>query len=267
MEEKKNEIVKTFGDQLVDELDYSKSALPKDLNKMRFVQNALAVLNGSTDLSKCNRNSVMTGLMKGAYLGLDFANKECYLIPYGNEAQFQTSYIGEVKFTKKYATQKIKDIYAKVVRKGDDFKAEIIDGQPHIHFSPVPFNGEEIIGVFAVCLFENGTQIYEEMSTADVNAVRNNYSKVSNTKAWKNSWDEMAKKTVIRRLCKHIDTDFESIEARNAWEEGSGMEFTAQSSIDRTEVVNPFAKKEEEITEEPVIDVEATEIPMPEVFQ
>ena len=75
----------------------------------------------------------------------------------------------------------------------------------------MPFNGEEIIGAFAVVLYQDGGMSYETMSVADINSVRNNYSKASQSKAWKNSFDEMCKKTVLRRLCKHIETDFESV--------------------------------------------------------
>lgn len=35
----------------------------------------------------------------------------------------------------------------------------------------------------------------------------------------------MAKKTVLRRLCKHIELDFDSIEQGKVWEETSDMEF------------------------------------------
>lgn len=263
-EEKKNEIVKTFGDQLVDLLNQAKYALPKDFNQTRFVQNSLAVLNSNADLSKCNRLSLLTGLLKGAFLGLDFMNKEAYLIPYGNNANFQTSYLGEVKFVKKYSVQPIKDIYAKVVRKGDYFVEWIVGGKPSIEFKPIPFNGEEIVGAFAVCLFKDETMMYESMSIQEIQAVRNNYSKQPNGNTWKKSPEEMYKKVVIRRLTKHIPTDFESVEAHNAWEEGSGMEFTNTSSaIDKSEVVNAFAPKEEE----EVIDVEAEVIETPEVFK
>ena len=33
------------------------------------------------------------------------------------------------------------------------------------------------------------------------------------------------KKTVLRRLCKHIELDFDSIEQGKVWEEASDMEF------------------------------------------
>lgn len=237
-----NEVVVKFSQQLTDKLINVESALPKDFNRERFVQNCLAVMNETPQLAKISPAQTIQGLLKGAYLGLDFMNRECYLIPYGNSVQFQTDYKGEVKFTKKYSVRKIKDIYAKVVREGDEFTEEIVDGQPSIDFKPLPFNGGEIIGAFAVVLYQDGGMAYEAMSLSDINSVRNNYSKASQSKAWKNSFDEMCKKTVLRRLCKHIDTDFESVEAHSAWEDGSGMDFaTAVAPVnDREEVIDVF---------------------------
>lgn len=238
----KTQLQVNFSDMLSDKLVSVESALPKDFNRERFVQNALSVLNDKPELAKINKQQLVLGLIRGAYMGLDFAQNECYLIPYQNTVQFQYSYKGLNKFVKKYSIRKIKDIYAKLVRKGDDFEEKIVDGQPSLDFKPVPFNDEEIIGAFAVCLFEDGGMIYETMTTKEINDVRNNYSKASNSKAWKVSWGEQAKKTVLRRLCKHIETDFESTEALKSYEDGSDAEFgkPAPSEI----VADPFAEQE-----------------------
>ena len=237
-----NEVAIKFSEQLTDKLVNVETALPKDFNRERFVQNCLAVMNETPQLAKISPAQVIQGLCKGAYLGLDFMNRECYLIPYGNSVQFQTDYKGEVKFTKKYSVRKIRDIYAKVVREGDVFSEEIVNGQPTIDFKPMPFNGNDIIGAFAVVLYQDGGMAYETMSVADINGVRNNYSKASQSKAWKNSFDEMCKKTVLRRLCKHIETDFESVEAHSAWEDGSGMDFATPVAPvnDKEEVIDVF---------------------------
>lgn len=248
-----NEVQVNISQKLMDKLISVECALPKDFNKERFVQNCIAVLNENPQLASINLSHTIQGLLKGAYLGLDFLNKECYLIPYGQTVQFQTDYKGEAKFTKKYSIRPILDIYAKVVRDGDEFIEEIIDGRPSITFKPKTFNKAEIIGAFAVVLFKDGGLLYETMSAEDINAVRSNYAKASNSKAWKCSYDEMCKKTVIRRLSKHIETDFESIEARAAWEEGSGMEFKNKQVGDKSEVVDVFA----EITGEEVIEEDA----------
>lgn len=258
----KNEVAVSFSEMLSDKLEIVEQALPSDFNRTRFVQNALAVLNDNPALSKCNRNKIMTGLLKGAYLGLDFANKECYLIPYGDGVNFQTDYKGEIKFTKRYSIRPIQDIYSKIIREGDTFEEKIVDGHPSLNFTPLPLNEGKIMGAFAVCLFKDGGMQYEVMTTNDINNVRSNYSKASQSKAWKNSWDEMAKKTVLRRLCKHIECDFESIEARQTWEESSDSVVKQEKS---DEVIDVFAEKPENPLESPieetVEDAVYTEIP------
>jgi len=237
-----NEVAIKFSEKLTDKLISVESALPKEFNRERFVQNSLAVMNENPSLAKINPSQVIQGLCKAAFLGLDFMNHEAYLIPYGNTVSFQTSYRGEIKFVKRYSIRKIRDVYAKVVRQGDEFQEEIIDGHPSIDFKPLPFNDGDIIGAFAVVLFEDGGLMYETMSIKDINSVRNNYSKSIQSKAWKNSFDEMCKKTVLRRLCKHIETDFESVEAHSAWEDGSGMDFATSTAPvnDREEVIDVF---------------------------
>ena len=262
-----NEVAIKFSEQLTDKLISYESALPKNFNRERFVQNALTVMNEKPELAKINRAEVIQGLCKAAFLGLDFMNKECYLIPYGNSVQFQTDYKGEKKFVKNYSIRPIKDIYAKVVREGDFFEERILDGQPSVDFKPLPFNNSKIIGAFAVVLYMDGGMEYETMSTEDINSVRNNYSKASQSKAWKNSFDEMAKKTVLRRLCKHIETDFESVEARNTWDEASGMEFANGNSFERDNtVVDVFS--DSEVDEIKVTEVdEISEAPMPDCFE
>lgn len=259
-----NEVAVKFSEQLTDKLISYETALPKNFNRERFVQNCLTVMNEKPELAKINKAEVLQGLCKAAFLGLDFMNKECYLISYGNSVQFQTDYKGEKKFVKNYSIRPIKDIYAKVVREGDFFEERILDGQPSVDFKPLPFNNGDIIGAFAVVLYTDGGMEYETMSTKDINSVRNNYSKASQSKAWKYSFDEMAKKTVLRRLCKHIETDFESIEARNTWEEASGMEFTNNNSVERDDTVVDAFVDDIQVTE---IVEDIAEMPMPDAFK
>lgn len=253
MAEAKKEVM-SFSESLTNKLVSVEDALPKDFNKTRFVQNALTVINEKPELAKANPAQLQLGLLKGAYLGLDFLSKEAYLIPYGNKVNFQTDYKGEKKLVKKYAMRPIKDIYAKVVREGDLYENTIIDNEPHITFKPVPFSNKPIAGVFAVCQYEDGGLQIEEMSTEEINAVRNNYSKQKDGSVWKKSWDEMAKKTVLRRLCKHIEIDFESAQARQAWEDGSGMDFNKSNVVinNENDVVDVF--------DDVVADVEAVEV-------
>ena len=213
-------------DGLNSELMEHASALPQGFKKERFVLNALSVISDNAkSFSSINRQSIIMCLAKGAYLGLDFLNGECYAIPYGGVANFQSDYKGEIKLAKKYSRKKITDIYAKNVRKGDFFEEVIANGHQSINFKPQPFSIEEIIGTFAVVLYEDGSMIYDTMSVEEIEHTRNTYSKAKNSQAWKDSAGEMYKKTVLRRLLKLVDLEFDTKEQVEAFNEGSMMEF------------------------------------------
>lgn len=204
-------------------LEKKDQAIPKDLNQARFLENCMTVLIETRDIEKCDPGSVARTCLKGALLGLDFSRKECYAIPYAGKLNFQTDYKGEIKLAKKYSTQGIKDIYAKCVRQGDEFFSGIVEGKQVINFKPQAFNNGEIVGVFAVVLFNDGSMLYETMSVDQVNDVKNHYSKQANVGMWKHSWDQAAQKTVIRRLLKLVTLDFENPEQQKAFNEGGDM--------------------------------------------
>lgn len=197
------------------------AALPKDFNTTRFVQNCIALLNENKnlqDFAKANGTAqIKAGCMRAAYLGLDFMSKEAYLVTFGSQLNFMPSYTGKIKLAKKYSTRAVKDIYAKLVREGDDFTEEIINGEPSISFKAKPFNNGAIIGAFAVCLFEDGGMLYDTMSLADLENTRKK-SKQANGMAWKDFEGEMYKKTVLHRLTKQIELDFDSVEQREIFD-------------------------------------------------
>lgn len=224
---------------ITESLEKQIAALPTDLNKQRFIQNCMTVLqDGQSDFTKCQPASVVRTLLKGAFLGLDFFSGECYAIPYGEKCQFQTDYKGEIKLAKKYSSNPIKDIYAKIVREGDEFEEVIENGQQKINFRPKTFNDGEIVGAFAVCLYKDGSMIYDTMSKAEIEHTRQSFSKMANSKAWKDSYGEMCKKTVLRRLCKLIDLNFDNAEQIKAFEDGSAFEVRNNETKEVTPAVD-----------------------------
>lgn len=225
VKEQKTNYLATIHSELDASLDRQVAALPQNFNKQRFLQNCMTVLqDGSADFSKCDPRSVVRTLLKGSFLNLDFLNGECYAIPYGNNVQFQTDYKGEIKLAKRYSSNPIQDIYAKIVREGDEFAETIENGRQSVSFKPKTFNDGEIIGAFAVCLYKDGGMIYDTMSKAEIEHTRQAFSKAANSKAWKDSYGEMCKKTVLRRLCKLIDLNFDTAEALQAFEDGSAFD-------------------------------------------
>lgn len=241
MSTKKELVLKETHQNLSKLINSKLDAMPGDFNQTRFLQNCMTVLQDTKDIEKCEPVSVARTLLKGAFLGLDFFQKECYAIPYGNSLQFQTDYKGEKKMAKKYSIRPIRDIYAKVVRESDFFEEEIVQGKQYINFKPLVFNDSPIIGAFAVVLFSDGGMQYEAMSKQEIEKIRDDFSKMKNGLMWTKTPGEAYKKTVIRRLTKGIEKDFNS-EQIQAFEEGSGMQFKEEKKVE--EVPDTFIDAE-----------------------
>ena len=256
---------------LTKKLTENKEALPAGFNQQRFILNCITVIQDmmkddkkKAQLEKINPETIPVCLAKAAYLGLDFFNGECYAIPYGGNLSFQTDYKGEIKLCKRYSKNKIKDIFAKVVRQGDFFMEEVDGGKQNVQYRPKPFSNEQMIGAFAIVVFEDGSMMYDTMSSEDIENVRNIYSKSKDSQALKSSSGEMYKKTVLRRLCKLIDLDFDNIEQQKAYEDGGDVVFNQQSLPGATtgqallpendKPVDAFAAIKAQKQAEPVID-------------
>lgn len=225
MAEQTTEIVEKkqkFNEVLSTSLIEAKDGLPKDFNITRFVQNSVALLNGNESLIKFAKqygtSQIKAGLMRGAFLGLDALNQECHLVPYGNTLNFSVDYRGDMKLIKKYSTRPVLDVYAKLVRQGDDFQLYIKEGKQTFDFKPIPFNDGAIIGAFAVILYKDGGLDIEEMSLKELEKVRSK-SKMANGMAWKDFTGEMYKKTVIHRIKKKATLEFENPYQKEYWEE------------------------------------------------
>ena len=136
-----------------------------------------------------------------------------------------TSFFEVVRYANIDKSYKIKDLNG--LSTMDEFKEKIVDGQPTIDFLPLPFNDDEIIGAFAVCQFEDGGLQYDVMSRKSLDQTRK-ASRMANGPAWKFE-EEMFKKTVLRRLCKHIQIDFDSPEQFKYFNEEAQIETKNES--------------------------------------
>ena len=208
-------------------------ALPSDFNKARFVQNTVALVAENEQLARMPQAKLVPVLLKGAYLGLDFFNKECYAVPYGQQLQFTPSYKGMVKLAKLYSKRPLTDVYAHVVRDGDEFESGMEDGHEYVRFKPKPFNDGAIVGAFAVAQFKDGGIKVEVMNKAQLDAVKR-MSKSQSGTSWKFFPDQMYQKSVVRRLCKNIDLDMENAEQARI------MQAEDVQEVEVSEVDNPF---------------------------
>ncbi|WP_345195493.1 recombinase RecT, partial [Kistimonas scapharcae] len=170
-------------------------------------------------LKECTDASLLGSVIQSAQLGLvpGGALGHCYLIPYFNrklnklECQFMLGYRGMLELARRSGA--IKHIDARCVYEGEEF--EILYGTQTtvIHKPSLTRNGNDtMIGVYAVGHLSSGGWQVEYMSMAEIKAIRDG-SKAGSDGPWKSHFDEMAKKTVIRRLFKYLPV---SIEAQTA---------------------------------------------------
>ena len=62
------------------------------------------------------------------------------------------------------------------------------------------------------------------------------HSRASNSTAWRDFTTEMYRKTVLHRLCKHIELDFETLEQQNLYR----SEYEIENSVDKEDVPEVF---------------------------
>lgn len=255
MAEKKNEL--TFGGSLKNDLMEVRGALPKEFNADRFVQNAVALLNGNTtlqDFAKKNGTAqIKANMMKAAYLGLDFMSSEAHLVPYGSTLNFMIDYRGAEKLVKKYSIKPVDTINSFIVREGDAFEVSIKDNDPVINFTPKPFNDGNVVGACAYIKFKDGTIQYDTMSLKELENTRS-HSKAKDSPAWRSFTLEMYRKTILHRLCKHVTLDFEGIEQLKYFNEEMEIETDVKAQAEKDIADNANQKSlDDEVVAEVVV--------------
>ena len=171
----------------------------KEENRERFIQAAVNATVRVPKLVECDRNSFLMSLMQLAQMGLNPDGRNAHLIPYGRTCTLVIDYKGMV--TLALRSDKVSKVEAFEVYSNDHFR--LINGEvEHIVDNPFADRGD-IVGFYAVCQFSDGTKKYEVMSKAQIDAVRAR-SRAGNNGPWVTDYNEMAKKTVFKRLSKWL---------------------------------------------------------------
>lgn len=196
----------TMSGYFTSELDRISGALPDSFNKQRFALNFVSLIQDKPELQKYSKEVLATALVRSAQDNLDALNNEVYIYKgYNDKLTYTPSYKGLRKMAIEKSVRPIKDIYAKPIYDGDTVEETFMDGEAKLVYKSNFMKRGNWIGVFAVCVFKDNSEIYELMDMADINAIK---AKSRNSGAWKDFPQEMAKKSVIRRLCKQITLDF-----------------------------------------------------------
>lgn len=177
-------------------------ALPKTITPERFARIATTAVTQNPALGQCTPSSFIGAMLTAAQLGLEPNTPlgQAYLIPFKGECSFQLGYRGMIELA--HRSGEFKSLEAHVVYSNDEFDYELgLD--PKLKHKPAKSNRGEIEWVYAVYRLASGGYGFEVMSKSDIEEHRMKFSKAPNSPAWKNSWEGMAKKTVIKQALKY----------------------------------------------------------------
>lgn len=235
-------------------------ALPKSMTAERLTRIVMTECRKVPALMQCNQESFFGAVLQCAQLGLEpgSALGHCYLLPFGNgksrdgrpNCQLIIGYRGMIDLARR--SGQIVSINAYCVHEADEFEYEL-GLHPDIHHRPSPLAERgPVTYVYAVAVLKGGGVQFEVMSRAEIEAVRVQ-SKAGKSGPWVTHWEEMARKTVVRKLFKYLPVSIEAVRAVEIDEKSDrGEAVTETDFIDTT-----FVDKGQEI--DPVTPQEETE--------
>ena len=192
-----------------------KKALPAVMTPERFTRIVLSALSANPKLAQTTPQSFLAAMMTAAQLGVEPNTPlgQAYLIPYWNkktncsECQFQLGYKGLIDLA--YRSGEVSIIQAQVVYENDSFVYSF-GLEPVLKHTPAPMNRGEPTFVYAVFRTKDGGYGFDVMSILDIHAFAQTYSKAYGSGPWQTNFEEMAKKTVLKRVLKYapLKSDF-----------------------------------------------------------
>lgn len=192
-----------------------KKALPSVITPERFTRIVLSALSTNPKLAETTPQSFLGAMMTAAQLGVEPNTPlgQAYLIPYWNgkekrlECQFQLGYKGLIDLA--YRSGEVSVIQAQVVYENDEFTYSF-GLEPQLKHVPAMSARGNPTHVYAVFRTKDGGYGFEVMSMEDVRAHAQRYSKAYNSGPWQTNFEEMAKKTVLKRVLKYapLKSDF-----------------------------------------------------------
>ncbi len=185
-------------------------ALPRHLTADRMARIVLTEVQKTPKLLDCTQESLLGAVVQAAQLGLEpgLAGM-AYLVPFKGKVQLIPGYRGLMTLAQRSGN--VSTIFAEVVCEPDSFKYELGLELVLRHIpdpSRDPNNQKTIEYAYAVAQLKDGGKQFVVMSKAEVDAIRAR-SRASGNGPWVTDYAAMAKKTVIRQLCKYLPMSVE----------------------------------------------------------
>ncbi len=200
--------IKTMGPEIA-------KALPSVITPERFTRIVLSALSSNPQLRDTTPTSFLGAMMTAAQLGMEPNTPlgQAYLIPYKNkgtlECQFQLGYKGLIDLA--YRSGQVSIIQAHVVYENDEFEFEYgLD--PKLIHKPAKADRGEPVWFYGIFRTKEGGFGFQVSSIEDIKKHAKRYSQSYNSpySPWNTSFEEMAKKTVLKQALKYapLKSDF-----------------------------------------------------------
>lgn len=191
--------------------------LPDAAAVSRFRRVVIQALMKTPELLECTPESVVRSVFEAAAMGLEptGAAGGAHLVPYNvkvsknpdryeKQAQLIPDYRGVIRLVTKPPSEVV-SLEARAVKEGDEF-AYALGTEAFVQHVPSlspDRSARATTHVYAVARLKNGERIPDVMDRAEVAKIQGR-GRGSAFSPWATDWDEMAKKTVIKRIAKNL---------------------------------------------------------------
>lgn len=256
--------------------------LPSTVDVDAFRNAAIVAFQTNPNIRKGTPESVFTALRHIAGQGLMPDGREAAIVVYGDKAQAQSMVAGLRKIVRN--SGQVVSMWDDVVYEGEDIVLRIEDGirvWDHVNEDGTPLKamkrGGRIIGAYAAAKLKDGTSEVEVMTTDQIEKRRKASPNQKGPKAtgiWADWFDEMARKTVVRALCKRLpmsSEDYQRIEADPGFRQLDMKDVTPQETTaerlkrlsgeadakEKEDAPRAVAEEPESVTDEPTEEDQA----------
>lgn len=179
---------------------HSAVSIPAEMN---YAIQLLTANQYAAGIAVKNPVSVQNALRNASAIGISLnpANKHAYLVPRSGSICLDISYMGLMHLAQ--STGSIEWGQAKLVYEADTYVNHGIDKAPK-HEYPAFGQRGKIVGAYCTVKTSTGAYLTEEMSIEQINAVKaRSESAKKNSGPWVTDFEEMCRKTVVKRASKY----------------------------------------------------------------
>lgn len=178
-----------------------RAVLPKHIAVEQFKRVVLTAVQMNPKLLDCTPKSLYGAALACAKDGLLPDGREAALVQFKDTCQYMPMVRGLIKLARQ--SGEIATISANIVYEKDEFVLDMASGERPIHRPYLDGDPGKFRLAYALASFKDGTFQIERMTKDQIEKVRA-VSRAKNNGPWSDWWDEMARKTVLRRLMKYL---------------------------------------------------------------